>query len=88
MERFPIRISYRTALTLTGLEPLPLLVVLLASAVASAAAAAATAAAAFAASSSSAPELWPDEPSKAAAIFSLASAAHLQHVKCQTNRLQ
>ena len=84
--RFPIRTPSRI-ITFTGFETLPLLVVLLASAVASSAAAAATAAA-FAASSSSAPELWPDEPSKAAAIFSLASAAHLQHVKCQTNRLQ
>ena len=63
--------------TFTGFETLPLLVVLLATSVASAAAAAT--AAAFAASSSSAPELWPDDPSNAAAIFSLASAAHLKH---------
>ena len=78
IERFAIRTPSQI-ITLTGFETLPLLVVLLASAVASAAAAAATAAAAFAASSSSAPELWPDEPSKAAAIFSLASAAHLEN---------
>ena len=73
--------------TFTGFETLPLLVVRLAlsSAVASASAAAAAAtAAAFAASSSSVPELWPDEPSNAAAIFSLASAAHLQ-LRYETN---
>ena len=65
--------------TLTGLETLPLLVVLLATSVAASAAAAAATAAAFAASSSSAPELWPDDPSNAADIFSLASAAHLSY---------